>query len=530
MKPLVLPKLVAQHKSSKSSFDMSHEPPTSSVYSSTDSGFYSASECSTPPTPSFYRGHLRFPSSTSSLSSSPPSYEPVDLPPNSSGKLPQLTEDVEREEDYLVMPDYQCKSQPVATTVHPLTLVLGDTEASEDPAIAEAYHFTGYPYESPDSKRRCSAESSAQSVTHKLERSFPSFSRKLRERKRSSTLNGKSRSAPPSRVSSMRSSSITSSVHQAQGYDSMELLPPKSTSASTSREQLAESIASSPIDIVKANALEMDVDDIESERFATTPLLPPLLVKTRFEEAPSHSPLQSPKTVQVDPLQSLVSTPVGTPASRAYPTPPLSTKASIASFKTSRLSPLVPSNEIPSLALADPDDKWALVLGHNNFTIHPEPYVPEVCDAAALRQLFADWEQARCNFTKHQVRMAEHNGPTSKAYLLCEKKWSEIDGEWKKNNDLANLRATAMGQEPEPASPMEPAPLSKMPTLNDPKSEGKFPKLGDEDIVGPMVQIAASPLLQQRTPQRKRAFFKFLSDLKFPAAFLGRSSNGVRGH
>ena len=155
MKPLVLPKLVAQRKSSKSSFDMSHEPPTSSVHSSTDSGFYSASECSTPPTPSFYRGHLRFPSSTSSLSSSPPSYEPVDLPPNSSGKLPQLTEDVEREEDYLIMPDYQCKSQPVATTVHPLTLVLGDTEASEDPAIAEAYHFTGYPYESPNSKRRC---------------------------------------------------------------------------------------------------------------------------------------------------------------------------------------------------------------------------------------------------------------------------------------------------------------------------------------------------------------------------------------
>lgn len=512
MKPLILPKLVAQRKSSKSSLDMSHDP-ASSLHSSTDSGFYSASECSTPPTPSFYRGHLRFPSSTSSLSSSPPSYEPADtLGPNGSGKLPQLTEDVEREEDYV--------------TISPRHY---DPDLYEDPAIADAYDFAGSGYESPNSKRRRSAEASAQSVAHKLERSFPSFSRKMRERKRASTLNGKSRSATPSRAPSTRTSSMTSSIHQTQAYDPMELFPPKPTSAATSREHLVESIASSPIDIKKANAFDMDVDEIDSERYATTPLLPPLLVKTRFDDAPAHSPLQSPTIATVDPMQSLVSTPVDTPTARAYPTPPLSTKASIASFKTSRMSPLVPSNEIPSLALADPDDKWALVLGHNNFTIHPEPYVPEVCDAAALRQLFADWEQARCNFTKHQVRMAEHNGPTSKAYLLCEKKWSEIDALWKKNNDLANSRATELGEDPEPTSPMEPAPLSKMPTLNDPKSQGKFPKLGDEDIVGPMVQFAASPLLQ-RTPPRKRAFFKFLSDLKFPGALLGRSSTGVRGH
>ncbi|KAL5443308.1 hypothetical protein PMIN05_003716 [Paraphaeosphaeria minitans] len=404
-----------------------------------------------------------------------------------------------------------------------------DSDLHEDPAVAEAYDFAGTGYESPESKRRRSAEASAQSVTHKLERSFPSFSRKMRERKRASTLNGKPRSTTPSRAPSTRASSMTSSIHHTRSYDPMELFPPKSTSAATSREQLVESMASSPIDIGKANAFDIDVDEIESERYATTPLLPPLLVKTRFDDAPAHSPLQSPTIATVDPMQSLVSTPLDTPAGRAYPTPPLSTKASIASFKTCRISPLVPSNEIPSLALADPDDKWALVLGHNNFTIHPEPYVPEVCDAAALRQLFADWEQARCNFTKHQVRMAEHNGPTSKAYLLCEKKWSEIDALWKKNNDLANSRATELGEDPEPTSPMEPAPLSKMPTLNDPKSEGKFPKLGDEDIVGPMVQFAASPLLQ-RTPPRKRAFFKFLSDFKFPGALLGRSSTGVRGH
>jgi hypothetical protein len=117
MKPLMLPKLVAERKSSKSSLDMSLDP-TSSVYSSTDSGFYSASECSTPPTPSFYRGHLRFPSSNSSLSSSPPTHDPIDAP-NASGKLPKLAEEpVEREEDYPDIPSYRypCKSYSTALT------------------------------------------------------------------------------------------------------------------------------------------------------------------------------------------------------------------------------------------------------------------------------------------------------------------------------------------------------------------------------------------------------------------------------
>lgn len=116
MKPLILPKLVAQRKSSKSSLDMSHDP-ASSVHSSADSGFYSASECSTPPTPGFYRGHLRFPSSTSSLSSSPPSYDLADpLGPNASGKLPQLTEDVEREEDYVTISPRHCESHRLPGT------------------------------------------------------------------------------------------------------------------------------------------------------------------------------------------------------------------------------------------------------------------------------------------------------------------------------------------------------------------------------------------------------------------------------
>jgi hypothetical protein len=178
------------------------------------------------------------------------------------------------------------------------------------------------------------------------------------------------------------------------------------------------------------------------------------------------------------------------------------------------------------MMLTDPEDKWAEKLSHANFTILPEPYVPDVCDADSLRQLFADWEHARCNFTKHLVRTGEHFGVTSKHYKLTEQKWAEIDALWKANHDLAVSRAAAAGAEPEPTSPLEPAPLSKMPTLNDPKSEGKFPTLGDEDIVGPMIQVASQ---LQKPHSRKRSVFKFFSDIKFPGSFLRRSS-GIQSH
>jgi len=107
--PPLLPKLVATTcKASKTSLAMPDEP-TLSIYSTADSGFYSASECSTPPTPSLYsRGHFRFPSSVSSLSSSPPAHDALE-PPNASGKLPRLTEEpIEREYDHGTQHPYRC--------------------------------------------------------------------------------------------------------------------------------------------------------------------------------------------------------------------------------------------------------------------------------------------------------------------------------------------------------------------------------------------------------------------------------------
>ncbi|KAH8730047.1 hypothetical protein GQ44DRAFT_607176 [Phaeosphaeriaceae sp. PMI808] len=522
LKPLMLPKLVAARKSSQTSLNMFAEP-TSSIHSSADSGFYSTSECSTPPTPSMHsRGHFRFPSSTSSLSSSPPAHEIIE-PPSSTKKLPKLTEEpIEREYDYGNEDPYRC-SCDVDPFGH-------DQECMVSKAYSpENEYFTSHAMELRMAKRRRSLEASAHSIAGKLERRFPSLSRKVRDR--NSNMGRGSRSATPSRVPSTRSSSITSSLRHASALDLTDSFTPTATSSFVSREDLADTTPTPmSIDIEKANAIVIDSEEVAAERYATTPLLPPvLLVNCRNDDLPTSSPLQSPTVA--DGTQSVVATPAGTPPVRAHTTPPLSSKPSIASFKGARAGYAVPSSDIPPMMLADPNDKWANTLGHANFTIHPEPYIPEICDADAVRQLMTDWQQARNNFTKHQVRTAEHYGATSKYYLLTEQKWAEIDAEWKMNHDLAKAHAVSIGQELEPTSPTEPVPMSKMPTLNDPKSEGKFPKLGDEDIVGPMHQFKESPLFQPRTPSKKRAFFKFLADWRFPgSSLLGRPSVGVHGH
>jgi hypothetical protein len=60
------------------------------------------------------------------------------------------------------------------------------------------------------------------------------------------------------------------------------------------------------IDVNKANAFEIDPEQIDAERYATTPLLPPLMVNCRSNDLPASSPLQSPAVA--DALQSVAAT------------------------------------------------------------------------------------------------------------------------------------------------------------------------------------------------------------------------------
>lgn len=97
MRPLLLPKLVAARNSAASiNDDLTFANHSALPY---DSAYCSySSECSTPMTPTFsLRGHTRYPSSSSSLSSTPPSSEGMD------GKLPKLSEEPTEKDDSFVM-------------------------------------------------------------------------------------------------------------------------------------------------------------------------------------------------------------------------------------------------------------------------------------------------------------------------------------------------------------------------------------------------------------------------------------------
>jgi hypothetical protein len=406
------------------------------------------------------------------------------------------------------------------------------TQQSFDFDIADGFFSDGEYALSPRYKKRRANETSISSLTDRINNRFPSFSQKWRLRKKTSSANSLAsdglRDITTSRAASSRSSSISASARPG-GDKSFDLqLPPTPTASLFDTHE--DSLSASPIDIEKANS----EGTAREENFATTPLLPPLMtdVLSSMRNLPMQSPLQSPSVAEANnPWESGNVTPIDaitTPQLAGIPSPPLSTKPSISSFhrsSTSRPNYLIPSADIPPIHIADVNDEWANKLGHANFCIHPEPYVPDVFDLEACRQLRATWDLARCNYTKHLVRTGEHYGVTSKTYKLTEEKWLSIDAIWRKNNDVtitntvangsdafATLKHTTLGDDSTNNV------MTRIPSLNDPRSEGKFPQMGDEDIVGPMVQVAAQ---LQRTPTKKGKFFKFFAE-KFPAS-LARS-------
>jgi len=246
-------------------------------------------------------------------------------------------------------------------------------------------------------------------------------------------------------------------------------------------------------------------------------------VLDQSKEKQVQSPLQSPTVAELNAHVSVVSTPADTPLLHGLPSPPLSTKPSIASIHRTRTGTLLSSTEVPPLLIADPNDKWSIKLGHANFTIFPQPYLPEVYNAETYRQLLLDWEQARTNWLKHQHRTLEHYGLNSTTYKLTQQKWAEIDAEWKKYNELAAAEAAKTSQEVMPIAPLDHSLTLPIPVVHDLKDDGKFPKLGDGDIVGPMKQEAAR---FQPSPPRKKALGKLLEDLKLSTTFLGRWRSG----
>ncbi|OQV01348.1 hypothetical protein CLAIMM_06726 [Cladophialophora immunda] len=340
--------------------------------------------------------------------------------------------------------------------------------------------------------RRRSAEQPSSTQGHRFSSKFGSLSRRWKNRSAAgpqlSIVTHVSASA--SRSGSLSSSQICSPALSA--VSKHESILPSSSTVHLTNEAVVDADVR-PIEIEQ----KMPEQDLAESIQATTPLLPPMFSEFCKREEPVHSPLQSPA---IAPTSAVLSSRPSLDAPLSgLPSPPLSTKPSMVSIHTrSRANTAnnCPFGDIPPLQLLeDPSDPWAVRLGHANYTIHPEPYTPETLDLDSYAEFRKNWDQARTHYAKHITRTAEHYGSTSKVYKLTEEKWASIDDTWKRQHNLirtalapvlARLSGDSETQDSTTSSSVLEKPLTRVvvPVIDD--KSGKFPKLGDGEIVGPM--------------------------------------------
>ena len=394
---------------------------------------------------------------------------------------------------------------------------------SENPDTWSATSSGHHPY-----KRQRSLERSSSSVSNRISGRFGSLSRKFRNRSGAGPQLSivTHASAPASRAGSVNSSQIMSpalsAISRHESY-----IPP-----SPAKDSFDDSLHESAVLAMPESDEKPDHDE---PVMATTPLLPPIFNELSKPDQPLiTSPLQSPSIAATATILNRNSA-EGSPAP-GLPSPPLSTKPSMRSIRqrsranTATAPPLM---EVPPLQLSSPVyDVWGSKLGHADFSIHPEPYIPEIFNLESYTEFRQNWDQARTNYAKHIARTIEHYGSTSKVFNLTEEKWNSIDQVWKQHYDrltsylapvLTQARDVEMGNMTSPVLALE-KPITKiqMPVIDD--KSGKFPQMGDGEIVGPM-SVAPPRSAAMRTPDRltppssplKRNFLKFLSDI------LGRS-------
>ncbi|KAI1084546.1 hypothetical protein F5B20DRAFT_210573 [Whalleya microplaca] len=340
-------------------------------------------------------------------------------------------------------------------------------------------------------KKRRSSDSPFMGFTHHFGSRLPSWT-KWKSSKPSSIISspvsdvGLEQRPILSRAASSRSSSRSVSGRRQSDRANDPQVPP---TPALSFFGSSESITTQPrsLDVERANDILLSIE--KDRRQAMTPLLPPMMACASGYDSSQPSPLESPTVVS----------PFGPdPHSPGIMSPALSAKPS-----DSSLRPVHTSVELPQLPAPD---AWSDRLGHANYTIIPKPYKPEIADIASLRQLRADWEAARVNYTKHLARTGEHYGQTSKTYKLTEDKWAETQGEWRlRLDEMAN--ALIAGGEAIAYEKFDESGFTTVPRMD---AEGKFPERGDEDIVGPMVRQATMSSIESMN-SRRPSFWRSLT-------------------
>ncbi|KIW91134.1 uncharacterized protein Z519_08028 [Cladophialophora bantiana CBS 173.52] len=493
----------------------------------------SSVDTSSPTTSMFSKGHSSR-GSSSSAASSPVPRESLDMF-GGVKRLEDVTEEPQERDEfdgYTLVNDGTCDwsdydkafASDYGHPSPPISPIQPDwiLAASDDASIVAPGLYT--------SKRRRSVEQPSSTQGGRFSSKFGSLSRRWKNRSAAgpqlSIVTHISSSA--SRSGSLGSSRICSPALSAVSKHEAPLPPP--SGLPLPNESLSLEADVRPINIEQQRS---EQDSAESGQ-ATTPLLPPMFSELCKKDEPVHSPLQSPA---IAPTPAIVSsrTSFDAPLS-CLPSPPLSTRPSIVSMHTRSRTNTVnncPFGDIPPLQLLeDPSDPWAVRLGHANYTIHPEPYTPEIMDLDSYAEFRNNWDQARTHYAKHITRTAEHYGSTSKVYKLTEEKWASIDDTWKRHHNrmrtalapvLARLSdGDSETQDSTTSSSVLEMPLTRVvvPVIDD--KSGKFPKLGDGEIVGPMsvapprafkdfnrnVEIRSLPV-----SPHKRNLLKFLSDI-----------------
>lgn len=565
MRPSALPKLVVAHQKldnmAADKYGDYSDSPQSIV--SAHSQESSASENYSPLTQTFsFQDQTRFYDSSSSLGTTPPKCNQfMDSPRASRTTLDDLVEVPDEREDGFDFCDLarttsDCRCEHIchskSSQRFKLTADLGESpicirqcasasaleRPSLDYSLADGFNSDGEAPLRMSKVRPSSGNLGVGKIATRIGSRMPSLSRRLREKgsPASPTHQPSVRSAPtsrvPSRAPSFRLPSLNKSfVNNLENTNFTPAASPDTFGGATVAEQPREQVR--PIDIPVQNPL--DKEPIDRKALASTPLLPTsMMERCGSEHDGIQSPLQSPTVA--DSPHFAPSSPNSLFVLSTETSPSLLSKPSIASFSAMQSSQVLSSPEVSQGDFSRMEDRWAAELGHANFVIYPGPYVPEMCDSAACKRLVEDWEDARKQFINQATRTSEHYGPTSHIYKMTEQKWAEIDRLWRKNHETAVERAKKLeknrGESPHDSrlpereyQPLaEPAPLVKLPSLNDPNNVGKFPKLDETDIVGPMVQYA-----QITTQASKRtAFLKFFKDMRFPANTLGRTASGIR--
>ncbi|MCJ1279709.1 hypothetical protein MMC21_007533 [Puttea exsequens] len=455
--------------------------------------------------------------------------------------------------------------------------------------ISSAYNFHDEAPENDFAPNPCAkrqrADDSPMSPMDGLRSRMPSISRglsrKFRSRKASPTIFIPERSyeASMSRANSTRAPSLSGSITEA-GDTKQVQLPPTPTQSPLDKAEEA-------IYELRQNSSMEEEEVVDHDAKPTTPLLPPLLtqIPAHIREVPYQSPLQSPSVAKSE-APSVRNSPLPTPRIVGLPSPPLSSKPSVASFHHQRgLNPVSPTAEIPPMLITDPHDHWADQLGHANFDIEPQPYLPSENTMVTCKDLNADWNLARHNYQQHLERICENYGSTSKIFRLTEEKWSEIDAKWRRNLELVyshspsafaiengpvlqmtssimiadptklpTALSSALKRGPQrapnstthsppksearptpipevadipinpPVQDASPIPPSRKPSLGVTPAVAKFPSISEKGVIGPMEQgPALCAELQPQRRKRKLTFFQWVQGV-----WPGSGNNLVR--